>query len=291
MPLAMFERMRKYLKPSAVLSLDRVLLCIRAVKDGDEIELIEESGRRHHDLMERIIPSLLRKGMSEAELAADVYAAMVKAGHHGMTRFSMFQMEIVIGQIGFGENSLYPTNFDGPGGMRGLHPAAPVLGSRERLLERGEIVFADVGYGFLGYHSDKTQVYCFGAEPPAAAIEVHEACRGVLRNALGLIKPGSLASEVYSGALAGLPTSLSRHFMGYGDSGVKFLGHGIGLHIDEQPVIMAANETPLLEGMAIALEPKCGVEGVGMVGVEESYVIEGSGPRCVTGGDKSIMRV
>jgi Xaa-Pro aminopeptidase len=291
MPLAMLERMNKYLKPSEVLSLDRVLLGLRAVKDEDEIRLIEESGLRHKDLMERVVPSLLREGMSEAELAADVYAAMVKSGHHGMTRFSMFQMEIVVGQIGFGENSLYPTNFDGPGGMRGLHPAAPILGSRERLLRRGDIVFVDVGYGFLGYHSDKTQVYCFAAAPSARAIEVHEACRGVLRKALGLIKPGALASDVYQGAMAGLPASLSRHFMGYGDSSVKFLGHGIGLHIDEQPVIMAANQAPLLAGMVIALEPKCGVEGLGMMGVEESYVIEGSGPRCVTGGDNPIVVV
>jgi len=291
MPLAMLERIRKYLKPSAVLSLDRVLLGIRAVKDEDELALIEESGRLHCDLLERVIPSLLREGMSEAELAADVYSAMVKAGHHGVTRFSMFQMEILIGQIGFGESSLYPTNFDGPGGMLGLHPAAPVLGSRERLLKRGDLVFADIGYGFLGYHSDKTQVYCFGAEPPPRVIEVHEACRGVLRKALGLIAPGALASEVYLGALADLPSSLSKHFMGYGDSGVKFLGHGIGLQIDEQPVIMASNETPLCEGMVIALEPKCGVEGIGMVGVEESYVIEESGPRCITGGDRSIVRV
>lgn len=291
MPLAMLERIQKYLKPSAVLSLDRVLSGIRAVKDGDEIALIEESGRRHQKLLESTIPSLLREGMSEAELGAEVYAAMVKAGHHGMTRFSMFQLEIVVGQIGFGENSLYPTNFDGPGGMRGLHPASPVLGSRERLLKRGDLVFADVGHGFLGYHSDKTQVYSFGAEPPARAVEVHEACRGVLRKALGLIEPGALASEVYKGAMADLPASLSKHFMGYRDSGVKFLGHGIGLQIDEQPVFMAANETPLLAGMAIALEPKCGVEGVGMVGVEESYVIDGSGPRCVTGGDRPIIRV
>jgi Xaa-Pro dipeptidase len=291
MPLAMLERIRKYLKPREVLSLDRVLLGLRAVKDADEIELIEESGHLHRDLLERVVPSLLREGMSEAELAADAYAAMVKGGHHGMTRFSMFQMEIVVGQIGFGENSLYPTNFDGPGGMRGLHPAAPILGSRDRLLKRGDVVFADVGYGFLGYHSDKTQVYCFGAEPPSRAIEVHEACRGVLRKALGLIRPGTLASDVYKVAMAGLPESLSRHFMGYGDSGVKFLGHGIGLQIDEQPVVMAANATAFLPGMVIALEPKCGVEGVGMVGVEESYVIEESGPRCVTGGDNPIMRI
>ena len=117
------------------------------------------------------------------------------------------------------------------------------------------------------------------------------ACRGVLRKALALARPGVTASEVYKGAVADLPASLSKHFMGYGDSGVKFLGHGLGLHIDEYPVIMAANESPLAAGMVTALEPKCGVEGVGMAGVEESYVIEESGPRCLTGGDRSIVRV
>jgi Xaa-Pro aminopeptidase len=291
MPLAMLERIRKYLKPSAILPLDRVILGLRSIKDPQELAYVEESGRQHRALMERVIPNLLREGMSETDLAVEVYAAMVKGGHHGLSRFGMFQMEMVIGQIGFGENSIYPTNFDGPGGMLGLHPAVPILGSRERLLKKGDIVFADVGYGVLGYHSDKTQVYCFGAEPPDRAAEIHEACRGVLRRALALAKPGAAASEVYKGALADLPEALSLHFMGYGSESVKFLGHGVGLQIDEQPVIMAGNEAPLREGMVIALEPKCGIDGIGMVGVEESYVITASGPRCITGGDQGIVVV
>ncbi len=291
MPLAMLERLRKYFKPREVLSLDRILLGLRAVKDEDEIALLEESGRRHRDLLERIVPALLRESMSEADFNADLYAAMVRGGHHGLTRFAMFQSEMVAGQVAFGENSLHPTSFDGPGGTRGLHPAAPVLGRRDRLLRRGDLVFADVGYGFLGYHSDKTQVYSFGAEPPARAVEVHEACREVLRKALALAKPGASAAAVYEGAMSGLPAALSKHFMGYGGAGVKFIGHGIGLQLDEQPVLTAAHKAPLAAGMAIALEPKCGVEGAGMVGVEESYVIEAGGPRCITGGDRAIVRV
>jgi Xaa-Pro aminopeptidase len=291
MPLAMLERIRKYFTLREVLSLDRVLAGLRAVKDPEEIALTEEAGRRHRNLLERIIPALLKEGMSEADLAADVYSAMVKAGHHGLTRFAMFQTEMVAGQICFGEDSLYPTSFDGPGGGRWLHPAAPVLGSRERHLRRGDLVFADVGFGFLGYHSDKTQVYCFGAAPPSQAVEVQAACREVLRKALGLIRPGVTAAAVYGEALEERPAVLSRHFMGYGDAGVSFLGHGVGLQIDEQPVITATNRTPLEEGMIIALEPKCGVEGIGLVGVEESYVIGPQGPRCLTGGDRPIMRV
>jgi Xaa-Pro dipeptidase len=290
MPLAMLERIRKYLKPSEILPLDQVLLAQRAVKDPDEVSLIEESGRLHGKLLETTVPSLLREGMSEVDLAAEMYSAMLKAGHHGLSRFSMFQMEMVIGQVGFGEDSLYPTNFDGPGGMLGMHPAVPILGSRERRLRKGDIVFADVGHGVLGYHSDKTQVYCFGAKPPAAAVQAHEACRAVLKKALGLLKPGVTAGEVYDQAMSDLPDCLSRNFMGYKES-VKFLGHGVGLHIDEAPIIMSNNKAPLLENMVIALEPKCGIEGVGMVGVEETYLVTASGPKCLTGGDRGIVVV
>ena len=291
MPLAMLERMRKYFHWSEILSLDRPMADLRAVKDSDELALLEEAGLRHQALLECTVPALLKEGMSEADLAADIYAAMVKGGHHGLTRFAMFQAEMVAGQISLGENSLYPTNFNGPDGARGLHPASPVLGSRDRFLGRGDLVFVDVGYGFLGYHSDKTQVYCFGADPPERAIEIHEACRAVLHKAAGLIRPGVTAAEVYDNALADRPAVLSKHFMGYGNSSVRFLGHGIGLQIDESPVITTTNKTPLEQGMVIALEPKCGVEGVGLVGVEESYAIGPDGPRCLTGGDKPIIRV
>jgi Xaa-Pro aminopeptidase len=291
MPLAMLDRIGKRMRPSEVLPLDRILLNLRAVKDQDEIALMEESGRQHAALLERTVPALLREGMSECDLATEIYAAMVKAGHHGLSRFGMFQMELIVGQVAFGTNSLYPTNFDGPGGMSGLHPAVPVLGSRERKLAAGDLVFVDVGYGVTGYHTDKTQVYSFRARPSEKAVEIHGACRAVLSRALSLLKPGASAASVYRSAVADLPASLSRHFMGYGEEGVKFLGHGIGLQVDEMPVIMDGNETALEPGMTIALEPKCGVEGQGLVGVEESYLLTADGPRCLTGGDRDIMVV
>lgn len=290
MPLAMLERIRKYCKPSEVLPLDQAMLSIRAVKEPREITLIEESGRLHLRLMEETVPALLREGMSEVDLLTEIYAEATKAGHHGLSRFAMFQMEMVLGQAGFGEDSIYPTNFDGPGGMLGMHPAVPIIGSRERLLGKGDLVFADVGHGFLGYHSDKTQVYSFGREPPALASGIHEACRGVLAKALEKLRPGVSASEVYEYAMADLPACLSKNFMGYRES-VKFLGHGVGLHIDESPVIMANNKAPLRENMVIALEPKCGIEGVGMVGVEETYLVAADGPRCLTGGGRGIIAV
>lgn len=290
-PLAMLERIKKYHTMPELLPLDRDISALRAVKESGELALIRESGKRHNTLLTQAVPALLREGMTEAELTAQIYSAMVELGHHGVSRFSMFQMELVVGQVGFGTNSLYPTNFDGPGGMRGLHPAVPILGSRERTLKKGDLVFVDVGFGYLGYHSDKTQVYSFGAPVDLHAAQVHGACREVMKKAVERLCPGVRASTVYNEARSSLSPLLSSHFMGFGSGAVKFLGHGVGLEIDEQPVIMAVNETPLEQGMVIALEPKCGVEGIGMVGVEETWEITADGAVCLTGGDADIMMV
>jgi Xaa-Pro aminopeptidase len=288
-PIAMLDRIRKHFAMDRILPLDRLIALQRAVKSAYELEFIRESGRRHQILMEKTVPSLLREGMSETDFAAELYAEMIKSGHHGVSRFSMFQMEMIIGQLGFGETSLYPTNFDGPGGMQGMYPVVPIIGNRDRTLKKGDSVFVDVGFGYMGYHSDKTQVYSFRSEPDETALQVHRACIGVLEKAASLIKPGANPSDIYQVATNDLPEVLSEHFMGYGSDSVKFLGHGVGLYIDELPIISAGYSIPLQENMVIALEPKRGVEGVGMIGVEETFVVTKAGAECITGGPLPIM--
>jgi Xaa-Pro dipeptidase len=288
-PVATLERLKKYFVFGELHPLDRILTSVRSIKTDYELEIIAESGKQHCHILQEVVPQLLREGMSEMDFAADLYCSMLKLGHHGVSRFSMFQMEMIIGQIGFGESSIYPTNFDGPGGMRGLSPAVPILGSRDRSLTKGDIVFADVGYGIMGYHSDKTQVYSFGKQPEPHVTATHNACRNVLDKAAGLLQIGSLPTDIYQESMRDLPPELSQHFMGYGQDAVKFLGHGVGLYIDEMPVIAAGSKTPLAENMVIALEPKCGIEGIGMVGVEETFVVKRSGAVCVTGGAQDIM--
>src|SRR5690554_8236310 len=92
----------------------------------------------------------------------------------GGARFNMFDTEMVVGQLGFGESSLYPTSFNGPGGNYGQQPAMPGLGSRERRLKKGELVFVDMGLAVNGYHTDKTLVYQFGGRLPDEALRIHE---------------------------------------------------------------------------------------------------------------------
>ncbi len=290
-PVAMLERIRKHFHMERILPLDRLIAIQRAVKTPEEIELIRESATRHADIMENTVPALLREGMSETDFGAELYAEMIKKGHHGVSRFSMFQMEIIIGQFGFGESSLYPTNFDGPGGMKGMSPVVPILGNRERLLQKGDLIFVDVGFGYMGYHSDKTQVYSFGAEPDELSIKTHRACIQVLDRVVSGIRSGADPSVIYREATTDLPEELNTNFMGYGGEQVKFLGHGVGLFIDELPIISGGYKEHLRENMVIAVEPKCGVEGIGTVGVEETYIVGANGAECITGGPKDIVRV
>lgn len=289
-PLAVVNRLKKYFQIDEIHPLDRIIQTQRAIKSDYELEIIQESGRQHEYLLENIVPSILKEGMSETDFLVELYSEMVKLGHHGVSRFNMFQMELVVGQLGFGESSIYPTNFDGPGGMLGMSPAVPIIGNRNRFLKKGDIVFVDVGYGVLGYHSDKTQVYSFGAKPSDEVIKIHNDCIKVLEKTLPLMKVDQVPSEIYTHVTSDLPDTLSQHFMGYGES-VKFLGHGVGLHIDEMPVIAKGFNAPLKENMVIALEPKCGIDGAGTVGVEETYVIKKSGAVCLTGGPREIIIV
>ena len=292
MPLALHERLKKYFTfPSPPGALDRTIAAVRAVKTLYELAAAEESGRIHHILMRDTVPSLMREGMSETDLCARLLERMYDAGYHGANRFHMFQTDIGIGQVGFGVSSLYPTNFDGPGGHVGLAPNAPVMGSRERKLRRGDTVFVDIGFGVRGYNTDKSQAYIFGAKPTEEMILAQRGCADVQRRVAALLVPGARPSDVYRTAMSELSPDFLKDFMGFGDRRVRFLGHGIGLHVDETPVIAEGFDDPIEENMLFAVEPKKGVAGVGLLGVEDTYVVEKGGARCLTGGGCDIIEV
>jgi Xaa-Pro aminopeptidase len=282
-PLALAERFRKHFPSAAVRSVDGPVAATRAVKSPFELAILERAGARHRQLLEVEAPTLLSAGISEAEFGAALYSLMLRSGHQGTVRFNMFNVDVVVGQLGFGENSLYPTNFDGPGGCRGLEPAAPVMGSRERTLAPGDLVFTDIGFGFQGYATDKTAVYMFGRPLPDTALAAHARCVQIERSLASQLKPGAIPSQLYATAIADLEPEFLENFMGFGNRRAHFLGHGVGLNIDEPPVIAGGFDEPLAEGMVLALEPKKGVPGVGMVGTENTYVVTPEGGRSLTG--------
>jgi len=91
--------------------------------------------------------------------------------------------------------------------------------------------------------------------------------------------------------MAGLEPAFLENFMGFGDRRANFLGHGVGLQIDELPILAEKFDEPLEAGMVLALEPKKGIPGVGLVGLEDTFVVTPQGGRSLTGTHPGLLLV
>lgn len=290
-PLAMYKRLHKYFPFKKVESMDLHLCAVRSVKSPYELALMERSGEIHRQALEEDVPKLLREGMSESELGSALYRLLVDKGHQGLARFAMFDTDVALGIVAFGENSLYPTCFDGPGGNFGMSPSVPWLGSRQRFLRPGDLIFIDIGCGVEGYHTDKTQTYMFGQPLPESAQEVHRQCVAIQDEIARRLKPGAVPSQIYQEIMGGLSPDFLENFMGFGARKSKFLGHGIGLVVDEWPAIAEGFDEPLQENMVLAVEPKKGLPGLGMVGIENTFTVTPQGGRTLTGEHPGLILV
>jgi len=290
-PLALYQRFQKYFPFKEVKSVDAQVASVRAEKSKYELSLMEQSGDIHRRVLEEQVPQILKEGMSELELAVQLYSILVMEGHHGVSRFGMFDTEMGVGHICFGESSIYPTYFNGPGGNYGMSPAVPFLGSRHRKLKKGDLVFIDIGCGVDGYHTDKTMTYMFRKPLPVEVIDAHKKCVDIQYEIAAMLKPGQIPACIYNSIMGKLDSEFLKNFMGFGNRRVKFLGHGIGLLIDELPVIADGFFDPLQEGMVFAVEPKKGFRDIGMVGIENTFAVTPEGGRCITGDNPGLICV
>lgn len=281
-PLALYARFNKAFNFRHAEPLDAPIAAARAVKTGYELERIRQAGDIHCAVLEEDLPDLLRAGMSEAELATAVFGALVQRGHYGVARVRAFNAELLLGQICFGESALFGNPFTSPGGVRGFGPSVPIFGSPHRLLRAGDIVSVDTGCNVEGYHSDKTVTTVFQGTFSPEAEQAHRCCLEIERRAAELLRPGSIPSAIYGQLIEELPPDFLAGFMGAGADQVRFLGHGVGLEIDEYPVLAKGFDQPLEENMVISLEPKAWIAGQGMVGTENTFVVTPDGGVCLT---------
>lgn len=294
LPWGLSRSLIKHFPGHDFLPADRVIAMTRAVKSGLELEYIRKAGKAHAECLMKTLPEILHTGMSELEISHIISDIFFKAGNHGLIRMEGFGEEVYIGHIAVGESANYPSFFNGPVGLRGLHPATPFMGASDVKWEPGSILTVDNGFNFAGYHTDKTQVYWPGIREsiPSYINEAHEFCIEIQGEAASKLRPGMIPEEIWSDCLKSVERSRwSEGFMGLDKNKVNFLGHGIGLVIDEYPVIAKGFDQPLETGMTIALEPKIGIRGVGMVGVENTFEVTDKGGKSLTGDSYEIICV
>ncbi len=271
-----------------------VMARARAVKTGFELAAMRECGARHHRALWEMLPGRIRPGMTEREISIAAWDVFFELGHVGLMRMGAFGAEIFLGHVSAGDSANYPSVFDGPVGLRGEHPAVPFMGSPDTIWRAGEPLACDIGFAHRGYVTDKTQVYFAGAEGsmPAELERGHRFCVDVQAWLAEQCVPGAVPAEMYAHCMAWAEREgLAEGFMALGSNKVRFLGHGIGLVIDEFPALSGGMREPLKEGMVLALEPKYGVSGLGMVGVENTFEVTPSGARCLTGDEYGVLFV
>jgi Xaa-Pro aminopeptidase len=289
LPVSVFKSLAKAFPGGTFTDISALLGKIRAVKSDYEVGLIRESGARHQQVSDAI-PAMICEGMTEWELGAGIHREMLALGYTGITRLTAFGGEVIVGIVSFGESGNYPTASVGPGGLMGLSPAFPLVGGMKKL-ERGEPIFVDTGFGYEGYFTDKTRVFSLGV-PPASALDAHNICLDIQEAVRCRLKPGTIPSQIYEEVYNEFiyPRGFEKHFMGFGSNQVSFLGHGIGLAIDEFPVIASKVHAPLEANMVIAVEPKKGLEGIGLVGIENTFLVtDAGGEKLTTGSDEMII--
>ncbi|BBD08298.1 M24 family metallopeptidase [Desulfovibrio ferrophilus] len=271
---------------------DFVLTMTRAKKTEWELAKLRLCGERHHKALYEMLPEMIRPGMSEREVSHKSWEAFFALGHSGPLRMGNFGEECFLGHVSAGDSGNYPSVFNGPVGIRGEHPAVPFMGYAGKIWNAGEPLTCDIGFCLEGYVTDKTQCYWAG---PATSIsdEVrrgHDFCVEIQAWLAERMLPGAIPEDLYNQVMEeSTRRGMTEGFMSLGKNKVVFLGHGIGLVIDEFPAIANKIKTPLEEGMVFALEPKFGVPGLGMVGVENTFEVTASGAKCISGHDYDIL--
>ncbi|WP_457571015.1 M24 family metallopeptidase [Desulfovulcanus sp.] len=290
---ALADSLQKRVVQRTFLAIDQLIARTRALKTEWEIKKMDLAGRRHHQALYHLLPQKIKPGMTERGISIKVWEIFFALGHHGMMRMQNCGEEIFLGHVAAGDSANYPSVFNGPVGLRGQHPAVLHMGYAGKIWQENEPLVVDVGFCLEGYQTDKTQVYFPEKwKPRPEVVDAYKVCVEVQQFLAENLKPGAVPAHLYEQALKIAEKSgFGEGFMALGANKVKFVGHGIGLAIDEYPVIAKGFDEPLGENMVLALEPKIGLPGIGMVGVENTFLVTANGGRCLTGQEYNPVLV
>ncbi|WP_313999929.1 Xaa-Pro peptidase family protein [uncultured Paenibacillus sp.] len=266
-----------------------VMRRLRMTKSPWELERISSAAAAAAEALEESLNGL-REGVTELEWMARFEYEIRRRGHIGVMRMRAYNMEVLTGMVGSGAAAAEPTLFDGPAGGRGLGPAVPQSVSRKPFA-RNEPILIDIGCCIDGYVIDQTRTAVIG-ELPEKLAAAYDTAERIMRRAQELLVPGTTAEALYAETLRMAEAAgLADHFMGFGADRVRFVGHGIGLEVDEWPVLAQGFDIQLAPGMVLAVEPKFTFPGLGVVGIENCYAVTAGRPLTLTRSPEELIVV
>jgi Xaa-Pro aminopeptidase len=269
--VSFFERLKQLFHFEKARDITPAIKELRAIKSPFELEQIRKSGGMITRVFEKA-KEVIREGISEIEIDAALVAEGRRLGHQGYLRMRGLNQEMTTIMVQSGYTGTFATFVDGPITGAGVTPAVP-NGSSFKKVEKGIPVTVDYGGGYNGYTTDETRVFVTG-ELHERFKKPYEAARTIIEETLSFGKDGVDTAEIFSRAYERVKKAdLLDYFLGYGEGRVRFIGHGLGLEINELPIITAEYSRPLKEGMVFAFEPKFVLPPYGAIGIEVDFIV------------------
>ncbi len=288
-PADMFLRLKKIFKNAAFVDVSFDIRWQRSIKSETEIANIKEASRMLDCTMEDA-KELVRAGKKELEVSAELEYRARKRGHQGRSRMRGFNGEMFMGHIHSGPRSPYPSGYLKPTAGIGPHPSYPDGASFERI-DKNEPVIVDFLGNYHGYMSDETRLFCDGKLDKEFE-KAYYFCRDVMSFMEETAKPGVVALDIYQQCLdMAQKEGYQDNFMGIKGNQTPFVGHGIGLELDEFPFIAKAQNYALQQGMVFAFEPKVSFANRGSVGIENTYLVTENGVESLTRFPREIVYI
>ena len=279
-PAATLEWWRSQLPEAEIVDISRPLRELRSIKSPAELSALREGGRRLASVLAEV-PELLREGQREVDLSVEIEYRLRKAGSLGSPRLRGFNSELYMGLALSGDSAAQPGYFDGPVVGGGLHPSYP-QGSTERLIKRREPVILDWTAVFGGYVVDMTRVAAIGRLDDDF-LHAFDVALAIQEEVAGGLRPGATGEALWARAKAmSEEAGLGDRFMGPPGDQARFVGHGVGLELDELPVLAPGQSAPLTVGQVVAVEPKFVLPGRGAIGIENTWVVSENGGEKLT---------
>jgi Xaa-Pro aminopeptidase len=235
LPANLYFTYQRIFEDKKLFDISHLIRLVRAVKSAYEIDLMRQAAKLSDQVASRV-PELLREGMTELELAGKVEAEARKLGHQGIVRMRRWGNEMFYGHLLAGPSAAVPSFLSSPTGGAGTSPAV-AQGPGFRPIQRHEPVMVDYVFALKGYYSDHTRIFSIG-ELPHELKAAHAAMLEVQALIKKEAKTGIKSGDVYQMALERTRAlGYEDYFMGVGDERIKFVGHGIGVELDEYPFL------------------------------------------------------
>jgi Xaa-Pro dipeptidase len=270
LPSRLYMSYRKVFPDAKIVDISPLIRGVRMVKSDYEVSCITKAADMADRMYEKV-PGFLAESKTETDLALRLEAFYRGKGHPGLVRTRTFNMECLYGHVMAGKSGAVASNSPGPTGGKGLGPFYSQSAGKDKI-GKHEPVFVDYAANVEGYIADQARIFSLG-NLPEKFHRAHNVMLEVQETLTEKGRPGVKAGDLYNLALKiAEKAGLEEGFMGYPDP-VPFVAHGVGLEIDEWPIIGRNSDTILEEGMVMALEPKFIFPGQGVVGIENTWVV------------------